>query len=250
MRSLIVAFLLAASAIPVAGQTATSPAQMVTDTVDNFRVLFRERETLINRQRDLQREMDALVPKLRDLPPVATLQQNLDRAKQDLRAAEARRDSERVTAIQSYITFNQNNLALANDSTAALAAKHVEYDRNARQLFGLEQRIASLFDDSRDTNRFRLYVTITFGILVLLVIAGFYGIAWKKENVAATIFSGEMGMQFITLFLIVIAIILFGIMGTLEGKELAALLGGLSGYILGRASGGRIAAAAPVPAEH
>jgi hypothetical protein len=54
--------------------------------------------------------------------------------------------------------------------------------------------------------------------------------------VAKTIFSGEMGMQFVTLFLIVIAIILFGIMGTLEGKELAALLGGLSGYILGRAT--------------
>ena len=54
--------------------------------------------------------------------------------------------------------------------------------------------------------------------------------------IAYTIFAGEKGMQFITLFLIVIAIILFGIMGTLEGRELAALLGGLSGYILGRTS--------------
>jgi Na+-transporting methylmalonyl-CoA/oxaloacetate decarboxylase gamma subunit len=44
-----------------------------------------------------------------------------------------------------------------------------------------------------------------------------------------------MGMQFVTLFLIVIAIILFGIMGTLEGREFAALLGGLSGHILGKA---------------
>ena len=34
----------------------------------------------------------------------------------------------------------------------------------------------------------------------------------------------------------VIAIILFGIINILEGKELAALLGGLSGYILGRTS--------------
>jgi hypothetical protein len=34
----------------------------------------------------------------------------------------------------------------------------------------------------------------------------------------------------------VIAIILFGITGILEGKELSALLGGLSGYILGRTS--------------
>lgn len=48
------------------------------------------------------------------------------------------------------------------------------------------------------------------------------------------IFRGQAGIQFITLFSVVIAIILFGILGILEGKELAALLGGLSGYILGR----------------
>jgi hypothetical protein len=78
-------------------------------------------------------------------------------------------------------------------------------------------------------------VTLIFSVLVFFVIVGFYFIAWYKTGVATTIFSGAMGMQFVTLFLIVIAIILFGIMGTLEGRELAALLGGLSGYILGRA---------------
>ncbi len=40
---------------------------------------------------------------------------------------------------------------------------------------------------------------------------------------------GQSGIQFLTLFSLVIAIILFGI----KGKELAALLGGLSGYIFG-----------------
>lgn len=50
------------------------------------------------------------------------------------------------------------------------------------------------------------------------------------------IFAGQAGIQFVTLFSLVIAIILFGIITILEGKELAALLGGLSGYILGRAT--------------
>ena len=50
------------------------------------------------------------------------------------------------------------------------------------------------------------------------------------------IFTGESGIQFVTLFSLVIAIILFGVLKILEGKELAALLGGLSGYILGRGS--------------
>jgi hypothetical protein len=66
-----------------------------------------------------------------------------------------------------------------------------------------------------------------------------------------TIFSRESGIQFITLFSLVIAIILFGILEILHDKELAALLGGLSGYILGRvsdrASGGSTAAATPQP---
>jgi hypothetical protein len=107
-------------------------------------------------------------------------------------------------------------------------------EKKRRRLFNVEQRIASLFDASKEETDFRVRATYTFAVLVFLVVSGFYLIAWYKTGVAETIFAGEMGMQFITLFLIVIAIILFGIMGTLEGKELAALLGGLSGYILGR----------------
>ena len=94
----------------------------------------------------------------------------------------------------------------------------------------------TLSDDKANQNSFRLISTGAFSALVAVVVGGFYLIAWFKDGIAAKIFSGEMGMQFVTLFLIVIAIILFGIMGTLEGRELAALLGGLSGYILGKAS--------------
>lgn len=56
-------------------------------------------------------------------------------------------------------------------------------------------------------------------MLIAIVVGGFYVIAWYKDGIATKIFGGEMGMQFVTLFLIVIAIILFGIMGTLEGRE-------------------------------
>jgi hypothetical protein len=53
-------------------------------------------------------------------------------------------------------------------------------------------------------------------------------------EVIEEIFRGRAGLQFITIFSLVIAIILFGIAGVLEGKELAALFGGLAGYILGQ----------------
>lgn len=78
--------------------------------------------------------------------------------------------------------------------------------------------------------------TYIFAILVGAVIIGFFGIAFRSDKVRDAIFTGESGIQFVTLFSLVIAIILFGVLKILEGKELAALLGGLSGYILGRGS--------------
>lgn len=83
---------------------------------------------------------------------------------------------------------------------------------------------------------FKRYMSQFFAILIGLVIIGFFVMAWIDEQVRRAIFSGQTGLQFVTLFSIVIAIILFGITGILEAKELAALLGGLSGYILGRSS--------------
>jgi predicted nucleic acid-binding Zn-ribbon protein len=78
--------------------------------------------------------------------------------------------------------------------------------------------------------------TYIFAILVGAVIIGFFAIAFQSEKVRDAIFTGDSGIQFVTLFSLVIAIILFGVLHILEGKELSALLGGLSGYILGRGS--------------
>ena len=82
--------------------------------------------------------------------------------------------------------------------------------------------------------QFRTYMSISFAILIGLVILGFFILAGFDEIMRRAIFSGETGIQFLTLFSLVIAIILFGITSILQDKELSALLGGLSGYILGR----------------
>src|SRR5207253_1208145 len=84
---------------------------------------------------------------------------------------------------------------------------------------------------------FKTWMSAIFAGLVLVVMAGFFAVAWRGEAVRRAVFTGAAGIQFVTLFSLVIAIILFGITGILEGKELAALLGGLSGYILGRGVG-------------
>lgn len=88
-----------------------------------------------------------------------------------------------------------------------------------------------------EKNKYTSSATYVFGILVGAVIVGFFLIAFFSAPVRMAIFAGDSGIQFVTLFSLVIAIILFGVLGILEGKELSALLGGLSGYILGRSSG-------------
>ena len=102
----------------------------------------------------------------------------------------------------------------------------VEIDEQSNSLLTTETLSVSYTDRS----------TYIFAVLVGAVILGFFTIAFTSEKVRDAIFTGESGIQFVTLFSLVIAIILFGVLKILEGKELAALLGGLSGYILGRAT--------------
>ena len=102
----------------------------------------------------------------------------------------------------------------------------------------IEDDLSVLFSQIEREQNFKSEMSTTFAYLVGAVIFGFSVVALWDKAVRASIFSHESGIQFITLFSLVIAIILFGIVGILEGKELAALLGGLSGYIPGRGTGG------------
>ncbi|WP_323908269.1 hypothetical protein [Aeromonas caviae] len=98
----------------------------------------------------------------------------------------------------------------------------------------VEDRVNVILVPENARNQFKLYITGAFSALVGLVIIGFFFVSTKDETVRRSIFFSQSGIQFLTLFSLVIAIILFGITGVLEGKELSALLGGISGYILGR----------------
>jgi hypothetical protein len=98
----------------------------------------------------------------------------------------------------------------------------------------VEQKTIELLLPASQKNNFKLWLSAIYAGIVFVVIIGFYGLAYRDKELSGTIFSHQSGLQFITLFSLVIAIILFGILEILEGKELAALLGGISGYILGR----------------
>ncbi|MGQ0566481.1 MAG: hypothetical protein ACT4OK_15615 [Gemmobacter sp.] len=104
----------------------------------------------------------------------------------------------------------------------------------AALLRSLDSRASTLLDTELERSTYTSNATYVFGGLVGFVIVGFFFIAYKTPDLRAVMFGAERGIQFIALFSLIIAIILFGILGILEGKELSALLGGLSGYILGR----------------
>jgi len=237
---LLTPFAVAETSPPTATTTATaSDGKKTLDIAksEDFRPLFEERDVLIEQLSSLDHVIADLSAALKALPPRSVLEKNVANARRDLERVKNAKPSDavRIDLIQQYLDGAEKDLATVSGSGPLLDQTNVKREASARRLFTVEQRIASLFDASKDVNKFRTSVTYTFGILVFIVIVGFYLIA-QNRDIAKTIFSGEMGMQFVTLFLIVIAIILFGIMGTLEGKELAALLGGLSGYILGRTS--------------
>lgn len=229
----------------VASQVNSTDPSNVTDA----RKLFSDRETLADQLRDLNSDIDAVEAQLSKLPPADTLEQDLQKLRRDLEDAQklGSPDPQRIDALQRAIEGTNNSLQIRKNSASILQGKRADQDRKRRGLLAIEMRIASLFDSTRDVNQFRSGATWAFTGLVLVVVGGFFFIAYRKDGIAAKIFSGEMGMQFVTLFLIVIAIILFGIMGTLEGRELAALLGGLSGYILGKAGFKREEASEPNP---
>lgn len=104
------------------------------------------------------------------------------------------------------------------------------------QLSGVGAKVTELNNTSYVGQNFKKQISWSFAFLVGIVIVGFFIIAYRDDQIRKSIFTGDAGLQFITIFSIIIAIILFGVTEILGGKEISALLGGISGYILGRNS--------------
>jgi hypothetical protein len=144
---------------------------------------------------------------------------------------EAERDAQNRKVIQDRLASIPNEIKAAEDKVA-------KYQKAILYMGDLEGKVNDLINalliPESAKNEFKTTISQYFAYMVGAVIALFFGISFWDENVRRTIFRNQAGIQFITLFSLVIAIILFGITGILEAKELSALLGGISGYILGR----------------
>jgi hypothetical protein len=258
-----------------ASKSSTGPVNTIIELTANAKQLTQQIQTLAAEKRpekldalrrvrvDLARrlpEARGVVDALRTVSSVSTratfdleaakirtriAQQSIDRAKGELARAEDK-DKE---GIQTYIDQQALELKRAQGDTASLTeasdrkpVTDAEIKQGQFAIADAEAALSELDDTASELlstavfqNSYTNGATIAFSVLVGVVIIGFFGIAWR-HGVGAQLFLGQTGIQFVTLFSLIIAIILFGVLKILEGKELAALLGGLSGYILGRGS--------------
>ncbi len=104
-----------------------------------------------------------------------------------------------------------------------------------QDIFQAEQAIfGSLSPEFRDQD-FRIWISLTFSGLIAVLLLAFFWIIYRRSDISLpSLMLGSSGLQFITVFILIIAIILFGILKVLGGSELAAILSGISGYILGK----------------
>ena len=223
---------------------------------DEFQILTELRQKVMvykdaleNEIRKMEEERSYLPRSIHEIDlKVTSLKSRIEQDKKTIAALEKKaklteKEQKNLEDLQYYIqedersierSVNDKNRLIELDAQIATGKQNLSSTSNYFE--SVEHKIASLLNIEEERNTFRKWISFTFCGLVAIVIVGFYVIAFRKDAIAESIFSGEKGIQFVAIFLIVIAIILFGIMGILESKELSALLGGLSGYILGRVS--------------
>jgi hypothetical protein len=120
-----------------------------------------------------------------------------------------------------------------------------------------ESTIDNALAPEYQSQKFRTLVSAFFALLIGIMIVAFFATIYKKAgDSVGTLLLSDGGLQFVTIFVLIIAIILFGILNILEGRELAAILSGIAGYILGRgaqvksqASAGGASEPQPAPAD-
>lgn len=156
-----------------------------------------------------------------------------------------------IASYQYSVNFNNNRLQELNndlDKSRILTGQQDSLNKVLKDkkftLVQTENQIAQLMIPRLSQQNFMFWSSIAFVILMGVLLATFFYVVSRDVTIRHAIFGTDSGIQFITLFSIVIAIIIFGLTGILEGKELSALLGSVAGYILGKV---KLSSTPPVP---
>jgi len=189
--------------------------------------------TLVQERDALQKDIETLTSQVSNLDWIRVFKQQSEDAKKRGDKIRQKELEAKIREYEPYAGLEPGQADTVNLSDLS-TTKHNEITAKTKHRQEIDAEMSNRMDIEGKEQDFKKSVSLYFAIIVAMVIAGFFVIAGYDEKVRQEIFAGQAGIQFITLFSLVIAIILFGITGVLEGKELAALLGGLAGYILGR----------------
>lgn len=130
-----------------------------------------------------------------------------------------------ITAYNTAMKTVKSNLIISQKNIDKINAGIEKINRVINNRMNIEQ--------SQQT--FRQWVSFIFAGLLAIIIGCFFFVLFKNNSTqTASILMGESGLQFITLFSLIISIILFGVLNILEGKELAAIISAIAGFILGK----------------
>ncbi len=128
------------------------------------------------------------------------------------------------------IETSKGQVAAFND--IAKGIENAEQDIN-RCRSTLDSLLAIELLEQTHKQKVSLYFIILIGALL-----AFFFLAFLSDRPIVMILMGDYGLQFITIFVLIIAVVLFGVLGILQSSELAAILSGISGYILGKGRDG------------
>jgi hypothetical protein len=198
---------------------------------------------LQNRRAELANELGGLQIKQNQIAELLKTRRALDDAQMQLQEARRRKDTRSVAYLEDQVRYYNSLHPWSDANTTPILAAQLDtvtkdIEAKTAELRGVELKLSRSTNIALVLQDFKRIVSLGCAFLVAVVFIGFLAIAWRDEVVRRRVFDAGSSIQFLTLFLLIIAIILFGVTGILEGKELSALLGGLSGYILGRVSAG------------
>ncbi len=140
-----------------------------------------------------------------------------------------------VSDLKEVIDKISDNIVKLQEKTNAFRNLEVNISNVKQDIYNCNSQIDSTLAPEYQQQSFRIWISVTFTILIAILLIIFFYIVYKKSDntLSKELLSGN-GLQFITLFVLIIAIILFGILNILGGSELATILSGISGYILGK----------------
>lgn len=138
---------------------------------------------------------------------------------------------EQLKALKTQIT-NCLNVELERQKEQSLLKRNLSILKKDYDL--CENQINSSLTPEYKDQEFRKTISIGFACLLGGLLLVFVVVVFRSQKNVAEYFFSDTGLQFITIFVLIISIILFGILKILEGRELAAILAGISGYILGK----------------